>query len=115
MERRFRNKRAIKTYEYDTTLRRLKKELKRGVGTSNFNIHAWITFGHQYVVDFSISSRLNRHYDPSSHPYGLFAATPDELAEKGLEYIPMLVGSRFLEITCGIDLNAQEDSTLAQG
>lgn len=93
------------SYEYGTTIKALKKELNKGVGKGGIQIHAWVTVGDNYIIDFSIASRMQKKHGRDYNPYGLSAANPADFMKSGMEFIPMLAGASFLEKTCGINLN----------
>lgn len=92
------------TFEFDTTLKGLKKEYYRGVSDQNMNIHAWVTIGNDIILDFGMPSRLKRHYDPNVNPYYPIYGAAEGISKNKLQYIPMLVGQDYLIKTCGKDI-----------
>jgi hypothetical protein len=92
------------TNEFDTTLSGLKKELSNGSSETGMAIHVWINIGKDYIIDPTISARINKHYDSNCPQNIIFCGKASKLKKDKLEYLPMLSGVKFLDITCGIPL-----------
>jgi hypothetical protein len=94
--------------EFETTLSGLKSELSNGYSESGMAIHVWINIGKDYIIDPTISSRIHKYYDSTCPQNIIFSGLANSLKKKNkLEYIPMLAGAKYLELTCDIPLDYQ--------
>lgn len=91
--------------EFDTTLEGLKNELKNGNSDSGFAVHVWINIGKDYIIDPTISSRIHKYYDGNCPQNVIFNGKASAFKKQKIEYIPMLAGVKFVDITCGIPLD----------
>ncbi len=99
------------TNEFDVTLEGLKSELALGEQQTGLQIHVWLNIGKDYIIDPTISSRINKYYDPNFPINKIIRGKANSLEKKmKLKYTPILVGAKYLDITCGIPLtyNSQE-------
>ncbi len=95
------------TNEFDTKIEGLKAELENGLSTGGFAVHVWINIGKDYIIDPTISSRIHKYYDKNCSQNMIINGKSNTLKKQRLEYIPMLVGAKFLDVTCGIPLQYQ--------
>ncbi|HHF3026163.1 TPA: hypothetical protein ACPJ0Z_004464 [Vibrio diabolicus] len=66
-----------------------------------FAVHAWVQIGKDYIIDPTIASQLHRYYSPHIDPTQIFAGKAKKLTRDAkLEYQPMLMGEKFLDLTC---------------
>lgn len=89
--------------EFDTTLEGLKSELDGYDQELAMNVHVWINVGNRFVIDPTISARINEHYDQNFPQHKIIYGTADKLLKNmKLNYEPMLTGVKFLERTCDL-------------
>ncbi|MGF1767343.1 hypothetical protein L4D06_08145 [Enterovibrio makurazakiensis] len=93
------------TDEYGTTLEGLLAEYKHGYTENAFAIHVWVNIGKDYIIDPTISSRINKYYDPNCPQNLVINGTAKTLDRTmRLKYKPILAGVKYLERTCDIPL-----------
>jgi hypothetical protein len=90
--------------QFKTTITGLKKELNVGESDTGMAIHVWINIGNNYIIDPTISAWCKKHHDSNCPQNVIFNGNDVLMREQGIEYVPMLVGTKFLDITCGIPL-----------
>ena len=102
------------TNEFDTTLEGLKSELALGEQNTGMQIHVWLNIGKDYIIDPTISSRINKYYDSSFPMNKIIRGKANSLEKKmKLKYKPMLVGAKYLELTCAIPLTYNSAEQMA--
>lgn len=93
------------TDEFDTTLEGLITEYMKGYSGTGFAVHVWINVGKDYIIDPTISSRLNKYYNPNFPQNKVINGKASNLEKKmKLRYEPMLAGIKYLDVTCKIPL-----------
>lgn len=93
--------------EFNTSLEELKAEWEKGASQDAMAIHVWITIGKDYIIDPTISSRIFKPFS-EQHKNVIVSGKADLLQEsQQLEYIPMLVGAKYIEQICNISLSYQ--------
>ncbi|MGR5498202.1 hypothetical protein [Vibrio diabolicus] len=66
-----------------------------------FAVHVWIQVGKDYIIDPTIASQLHRHCSSHIDPTQIFVGKAKKLGRDAkLEYQPMLMGEKFLDLTC---------------
>ncbi|QNH01928.1 hypothetical protein [Pseudomonas sediminis] len=93
------------TNEFDTEINHLKQEWANGKSDTDLCIHVWLTIGKDYIVDPTISSRIQKYYDRSFAQNLTITGRANILQKRyRLKYLPMLVGAKYLERIAGIPL-----------
>lgn len=93
--------------EFNTSLQGLKAEWEKGVSQDAIAIHVWITIGKDYIIDPTISSRIFKPFS-AQHKNVIVSGKADHLLEsQQLEYIPILLGAKYIERICDISLSYQ--------
>jgi len=93
------------TDEFDTTLEGLIHELKSSSFDSPFAVHVWISVGDDIIIDPTVSSRIHRYYSNDVPQNYIICGSSDSLKKEWmLDYKPMLVGAKYINVTCGIPL-----------
>jgi len=100
--------------EFGTTTEALKKELTNGLSESTFPMHIWINIGKDYIIDPTLSSRLHKRHDSNCSQNMIFTGKSNTLKKQKLEYIPMLAGAKYLDITKGIPLTYQANEQMTK-
>lgn len=89
--------------EWDTTYQYLEDEYRNKVREGIQDIHAWVGFGSNFIIDFALPERLWKNYKyPKDvyHPCAEIDFLEDMLKVK---YKPMLVGTDFFKETNNFD------------
>jgi hypothetical protein len=90
--------------EFDTTIAGLVDELKEP-REGGLAIHVWVQVGKDFIIDPTISARINKYYNPDYPPHLIVNGLSKKLfKENRLDYEPMLMGAKYLTTTCGIPL-----------
>ena len=90
---------------FETTMEGLKNALNKEQTASDVAMHVWINIGKDYIIDPTISFRINKYYDSKCPRNMIFNGKSNTLKkQQKLDYIPMLVGAKFLDEACGISL-----------
>lgn len=98
---------------YGTNPEELKKLLQSTDSDISSPIHAWINVGKDYIIDPTISSLIHKRYNKKRTQNSIYNGKFNALKKQKLEYIPMLVGAKYLDVTRGITLSYQAETQTA--
>lgn len=98
--------------QFNISVDTLKEKLNGEEDKSGLAMHVWINVGKDYIIDPTISSRIHKYYDRKCPQNTIFNGKPNTLKKQKIEYIPMLAGAKYLDITCNIPLVYQAKSQM---
>lgn len=81
---------------YKQTEQSLKFFLDNGVNSLEVDFHAWLTLPSMEILDYSLLSSVAKKYGIRNLMGKGYTLCPDELADKGIKFVPMLIGIEYL-------------------